>query len=103
MGWATRIIESYGFHQFLADVERGRDFTAPRQGAYSRPSARRSQASRPWSGDSGGFIGAVLDWVATEGFKEFMELNDAHYKSPGEWRDRHLLEALGYLIKQRGP
>ena len=75
MGRANHVVQFYGIHSLLADLDSGREF---------------------WrEGDT--IVHSVLDWIVTEGFQEFMAQYEFEYQSPKEWRERHFIALLKKL------
>ena len=72
-GWIDHIIDAYGVGRFLADLDAGRSY-----------------------GPEGGVFGAVLAWVAGEGFKPTLDrlLPNNEFDSAQHWRNRHIVWAL---------
>ena len=75
-GCADRVIQCFGVRQFIADVDRGREF---------------------WR--EGGVIGEVLSWIADEGFGDLCRKHGLDYKSASEFRQRHLVDAITAALK----
>ena len=72
MGLANYIVELFGVRQFIADIDRDRQF---------------------WrEGDT--ICHSVLDWAVNEGFDEFFSQHDVEFKEAHEFRQRHIIRAL---------
>lgn len=67
LGNGEYLIELYGVHQFLADIDRGREF---------------------WR-DGGGIVASVFDYMQTEGFKRFFGMWGVKASSAHEYRCRY--------------
>jgi hypothetical protein len=65
------VLTTFGERRFLAEVDTGRDFR-----------------------ESGGIIGAILNFTAGDGFSEFSERHNSPYRTAREYRERYILEAL---------
>ena len=73
MGVGNYLIEFYGIHNFLADIDRDREF---------------------WR-DGDHIVSTVLDYLSGEGFGKLLADVDVEYKSSAhEFRQRHLLSAI---------
>lgn len=86
LGCAHNVIALYGLQEFLADVDRDRQF---------------------WR-ESSGVVSAILNWAANEGFPSYMEdLNpEALWSTAHEFRQRYMLNSLASLMKliaNKGP
>jgi hypothetical protein len=65
MAGARRVLDLYGVREFLADVDRDRQFWA-----------------------EGGVVGSLLNELAENGFRDLMEAVDLPYSTAFEWRNR---------------
>ena len=72
MGFADYIIGLYGISNYIADIDRDRQF---------------------WR-DGSTLVNTVLDWVANEGFETFFDQYNLGYRTAHEFRQRHLIKAL---------
>ena len=83
---ADYIVQLYGFHEFLDDIDSGRTY----------------RLSSPGVGSAvyeGGVIGAILTRLATVNFEEFMRLHGAKYRTAQEYRHRYLVGSIVALIQ----
>ena len=79
---AHRILDLYGLTNFLADVERRREF---------------------WR-DGDTMAHSVLEWASCEGFGDVVKpladrANIQAFQTAQEFRDRHVIEAILSLLK----
>lgn len=72
--WVDYVVGTYGVRRFLADLDDGRAYPA-----------------------EAGLVASCLRHVSREGFADFCERHDFAIRSPREYRERYILEAL------RGP
>jgi hypothetical protein len=72
---ADRIVQRYGVLRFLADIDKGRDY------------------------EGGSIVASCLDFLANEGFPDFLEDAEIPFKSSAaEFRQRYLLKALKEIL-----
>ena len=101
MGRALRVVKLYGILRFLADVDRGRDFTDAATFQFGGAtdtigSDRNGWRDRPWNYPDTHIVADILDWASGEGFPEVAKEIDSRldYRSAREFRERHILGAL---------
>jgi len=97
--WANHVIELFGMARFLADVDSGREFWRDDDGCAPDDAEPAARSSTRWSEDDFGLAGAVLSWVATEGWAQFAEFYDVDYHTASAFRARHSTQAILALIK----
>ena len=79
LGCADHLIELYGIREFLADLDRNREY---------------------WR-DGGGLVADVLDWMAGPGFHEFFSRFNFQYGEAAEFKQRYLLKAMRGIVPSR--
>ena len=80
MGLGAYFVHCYGVAQFLNDVDKGREY---------------------WR-EADNIVSDVLSWCCEEGFEKFFgafEDVEMPYRTPHEYRQRHILGALRSLFK----
>jgi hypothetical protein len=90
MGCANVVIEFYGVHGFLEDVDRDRQF-------WREIPCHCERRCRTCECDGGRetCVGAALSFAAGEGFVELMsEVEGFRYTDASEWRNRFLIALL---------